>query len=65
MTRPFVPGCTILHPKPPTPSDPTAWTYLYVDAAILHATNNQAEEIDSGTALTATFLKDQEQKANW
>jgi hypothetical protein len=65
MTRPFVPGWTILHPKPPTLFDPTTGTYLYLDAAILHATNNQAEEIDSGTALTATFLKDQEQKANW
>jgi len=39
MTRPFIPGWTTLHPKPPTPSDPTTWTYLYLDAAILHALN--------------------------
>jgi hypothetical protein len=37
MTRPFIPGWTTLHPNPPTPSDPTTWTYLYLDAAILHA----------------------------
>jgi hypothetical protein len=39
MTRPFIPGWTTLHPKPPTPSDPTTWSYLYLDAAILHAIN--------------------------
>ena len=39
MTRPFIPGWTSLHPRPPTPSDPTTWTYLYLDAAILHAIN--------------------------
>ncbi len=39
MTRPFIPGWTTLHPKPPTPSDPTTWTYLYLDAAILDALN--------------------------
>ena len=39
MTRSFIPGWTILHPKPPTPSDPTTWTYLYLDAAILTAIN--------------------------
>ena len=59
MTRPFVPGWTTLHPKPPTPSDPTTWTYLYLDAAILRAINDQAEEIDSGAAPTATFTEDQ------
>ena len=59
MTRPFVPGWTTLHPKPPTPSDPTTWTYLYLDAAILRAINDQAEEIDSGAAPTATFPEDQ------
>jgi hypothetical protein len=37
MTRPFIPGWTTLHPRPPTPSDPTTWTYLYLDAAILRA----------------------------
>jgi len=37
MTRPFIPGWTSLHPKPPTPSDPTTWTYLYLDAAISRA----------------------------
>jgi hypothetical protein len=59
MTRPFVPGWTTLHPKPPTPSDPTTWTYLYLDAAILRAINDQAEEIDSGAAPTAIFPEDQ------
>jgi hypothetical protein len=59
MTRPFVPGWTTLHPKPPTPSDPTTWTYLYLDAAILRAINDEAEEIDSGAAPTATFPEDQ------
>jgi len=39
MTRPFIPGWTTLHPRPPTPTDPTTWTYLYLDAAILHAIN--------------------------
>jgi hypothetical protein len=39
MTRPFIPGWITLHPKPPTPTDPTTWTYLYLDAAILHAIN--------------------------
>jgi hypothetical protein len=34
MTRPFIPGWTTLHPEPPTPFDPTTWTYLYLDAAI-------------------------------
>jgi hypothetical protein len=37
MTRPFIPGWTSLHPRPPTPSDPTTWTYLYLDAAISDA----------------------------
>jgi hypothetical protein len=32
--RDFLPGWTTLHPEPPTPSDPTTWTYLYLDAAI-------------------------------
>jgi len=59
MTRPFVPGWTTLHPKPPTPSDPATWTYLYLDAAILRAINDQAEERDSGAAPTATFPEDQ------
>jgi hypothetical protein len=40
MTRPFIPGWTTLHPKPPTPSDPTTWTYLYLDAAISRAIND-------------------------
>ena len=39
MTRPFIPGWITLHPRPPTPSDPTTWTYLYLDAAILDAIN--------------------------
>jgi hypothetical protein len=39
MTRPCIPGWTTLHPRRPTPSDPTTWTYLYLDAAILHAVN--------------------------
>ena len=39
MTRPFIPGWTTLHPKAPTPSDPTTWTYLYLDAAISDAIN--------------------------
>jgi hypothetical protein len=37
MTRPFIPGWRTLHPKPPTSSDPTTWTYLYLDAAISQA----------------------------
>lgn len=37
MTRPFIPGWTTLHPRAPTPSDPTTWTYLYLDAAISDA----------------------------
>jgi hypothetical protein len=41
MTRPFIPGWTTLHPKPPTPSDPTTWTYLYLDAAISHAIKDE------------------------
>ena len=41
MTRPFIPGWTSVHPKPPTPSDPTTWTYLYLDAAILHAIKDE------------------------
>jgi hypothetical protein len=44
MTRPFIPGWTTLHPKPPTPSDPTTWTYLYLDAAISRAINEQGEQ---------------------
>jgi hypothetical protein len=36
-TRSFIPGWTAIHPNPPTPSDPTTWTYLYLDAAISHA----------------------------
>jgi hypothetical protein len=59
MTRPFIPGWTTLHPKPPTPSDPTTWTYLYLDAAISRAINDQADAIDSDTAPTATFPEDQ------
>jgi hypothetical protein len=39
-TRSFIPGWTTLHPDPPTPSDPTTWTYLYLDAAILNATKD-------------------------
>jgi hypothetical protein len=39
MTRRFIPGWTALHPRPPTPSDPTTWTYLYLDAAISRAIN--------------------------
>jgi hypothetical protein len=39
MTRDFIPGWKTLHPNPPIPSDPTTWTYLYLDAAILHATD--------------------------
>ena len=41
MTRPFIPGWTSVHPKPPTPSDPTTWTYLYLDAAILDAIKDE------------------------
>jgi hypothetical protein len=41
ITRPFIPGWATLHPKPPTPSDPTTWTYLYLDAAISHAINDE------------------------
>jgi hypothetical protein len=37
MTRDFIPGWTTIHPKQPTPSDPTTWAYLYLDAAILEA----------------------------
>jgi hypothetical protein len=59
MTRPFIPGWTTIHPKPPTPSDPTTWTYLYLDAAISRAINDQADAIDSDTAPTATFPEDQ------
>ena len=41
MTRPFIPGWTTLHPRRPTASDPTTWTYLYLDAAILEAIKDQ------------------------
>src|SRR5215467_2351547 len=41
MTRPFIPGWTRIHPRPPTPSDPTTWTYLYLDAAISHAIKDE------------------------
>lgn len=44
MTRPFIPGWTTLHPVPPTPVDPTTWTYLYLDAAILHAISDDDDE---------------------
>ena len=44
MTRPFIPGWTTLHPVPPTPSDPTTWTYLYLDAAILNAISDEDDE---------------------
>jgi hypothetical protein len=37
MIRPFIPGWTTLHPRRPTASDPTTWTYLYLDAAISEA----------------------------
>jgi len=41
MTRAFIPGWTTIHPKPPTPSDPTTWTHLYLDAAISQAIKDQ------------------------
>lgn len=44
MTRAFIPGWTTLHPVPPTPSDPTTWTYLYLDAAILNAISDEDDE---------------------
>jgi len=37
MTRSFIPGWTTIHPRAPTRSDPSTWTYLYLDAAILRA----------------------------
>lgn len=40
-TRPFIHGWTTLHPNPPTPSDPTTWTYLYLDAAITQAIKDE------------------------
>jgi hypothetical protein len=38
MNRPFIPGWTTLHPAAPNPADPTTWPFLFLDAAILHLT---------------------------